>query len=152
MSKEDVESLPCFDFISKEEEKKSPNNGGSPLNCVVCLESFKVGEKCRLLPLCNHSFHAECVDAWLMKMSSCPICRSRADSERSGAGEGSSRMFSDLSSISNIVAESGHRLDGGSSRFGDSRSDSMRDMNVISELSSDGRVEESAVDIQLQPR
>ncbi|XP_022854158.1 RING-H2 finger protein ATL56-like [Olea europaea var. sylvestris] len=73
MSQEDIEKLPCFDFKTKEK-------GSSPAAiCAVCLENFKVGEKCRLLPLCNHSFHADCVDLWLLRTPICPICRTCAD-------------------------------------------------------------------------
>ncbi|KAK4757072.1 hypothetical protein SAY87_007199 [Trapa incisa] len=117
MSKADVEMLPCFDFVSKEVGVGDGN--GSPVNCAVCLENFKVGEKCRLLPICSHSFHADCVDAWLVKMPSCPICRSRADSGRLGPVEGiSSGHFSDFS-LGNMESQTGTD----SSRFSDSRSD-----------------------------
>lgn len=71
MSKEDLKNLPCFDY-------KEPDKGGSSksvADCVVCLEKFKVGESCRLLPNCNHNFHAQCIDSWLMKTPICPICR-----------------------------------------------------------------------------
>ncbi|GFY95988.1 hypothetical protein Acr_11g0002940 [Actinidia rufa] len=68
MSRDDVEKLPCFDFEAREK-------GSSPVDCAVCLENFEVGDKCRLLPLCNHSFHAQCVDPWLLKRPVCPICR-----------------------------------------------------------------------------
>lgn len=115
MSKDDVEKLPCFDFVSKEMGVGSNNSG--PLNCAVCLENFQVGEKCRLLPICSHSFHAECVDAWLLKMPSCPICRSRADSGRFGPGEGRSGHFTDFS-LSNMESQGTE-----SSRFSDSRSE-----------------------------
>ncbi|KAJ0112682.1 hypothetical protein Patl1_02717 [Pistacia atlantica] len=87
MSRDDIEKLPCFDYIAK-------SKGSSPVDCAVCLDNFKKGDKCRLLPLCNHSFHAQCVDAWLLKNPNCPICRSMADSRR--FGEESSR-FSDIS-------------------------------------------------------
>lgn len=54
--------------------------------CAVCLDGFQRGEKCRMLPVCRHTFHAQCVDSWLYKNPLCPICRARA--ERRGKGEG----------------------------------------------------------------
>lgn len=44
-------------------------------DCSVCLEGFKQGEFCRALPVCDHIFHAHCVDSWLVKVSNCPVCR-----------------------------------------------------------------------------
>lgn len=79
MSQDDIEKLPCFDFKAKE-KGSSP-----PADCAVCLENFKVGERCRLLPSCNHSFHAECVDLWLLRTPICPICRAGADLMKSGS-------------------------------------------------------------------
>lgn len=79
MSQDDIEKLPCFDFKAKE-KGTSP-----PPDCAVCLENFRVGEKCRLLPSCNHSFHAECVDLWLLRTPICPICRAAADLMKSGS-------------------------------------------------------------------
>ncbi|XVE83939.1 hypothetical protein DITRI_Ditri16bG0129200 [Diplodiscus trichospermus] len=73
MSQDELQKLPCYDYIAKDK-------GSSPVDCAVCLESFKMGEKCRLLPLCRHSFHAECVDSWLLRNPICPICRTTADS------------------------------------------------------------------------
>ncbi|MCD7453081.1 hypothetical protein HAX54_019513 [Datura stramonium] len=75
MSQEDIKKLPCFNY--KEEAVKGST---SPVDCAVCLENFKVGEKCRLLPMCNHSFHAQCIDSWLHKTAACPICRASAKS------------------------------------------------------------------------
>ncbi|KAJ9550939.1 hypothetical protein OSB04_014984 [Centaurea solstitialis] len=45
--------------------------------CSICLEGFKEGEFCRSLPECDHVFHAKCVDSWLTKVPSCPVCRRR---------------------------------------------------------------------------
>lgn len=44
--------------------------------CAICLEEFKEGDECRmLLPSCFHIFHKACVDPWLFKDGSCPLCR-----------------------------------------------------------------------------
>ncbi|KAF8407936.1 hypothetical protein HHK36_007076 [Tetracentron sinense] len=75
MSHDDLEKLPCFDFKAREK-------GSSPVDCAVCLENFKMGDKCRLLPKCNHSFHAQCIDSWLLKTPICPICRTSVDSQK----------------------------------------------------------------------
>lgn len=72
MDPEDIKKLPCFDYGM--EEGRSDEN----VDCAVCLEIFKRGEKCRILAKCKHSFHAECIDSWLMKTGDCPICRTGA--------------------------------------------------------------------------
>jgi E3 ubiquitin-protein ligase RNF13 len=91
LSKDDLDKLPCYDYIAKDERS-------SPVDCAVCLENFKMGDKCRLLPICKHSFHAQCVDEWLLKTPICPICRTSADSWKGGSISGEeSRHFSDLS-------------------------------------------------------
>lgn len=85
MSAEDLKMLPCFDYVASKE---------SPADCAVCLENFKAGDKCRLLPNCRHSFHAQCIDSWLLKTPMCPICRTCANQNppKTGVvlGEGSS--------------------------------------------------------------
>lgn len=86
MSKDDLEKLPCFEYITKD-------TAASPVDCAVCLEAFRVGEKCRLLPICKHSFHADCVDAWLLQTPFCPMCRTSADSSK-GSGDMSLDMRS----------------------------------------------------------
>ncbi|KAL1213333.1 RING-H2 finger protein ATL74 [Cardamine amara subsp. amara] len=43
--------------------------------CAICLSEFADGERVRVLPPCNHSFHKTCVDTWLLSHSSCPNCR-----------------------------------------------------------------------------
>jgi hypothetical protein len=45
--------------------------------CPICIVDFEEGDDLRLLP-CEgkHKFHQECVDPWLLELSSsCPICR-----------------------------------------------------------------------------
>lgn len=43
--------------------------------CTICLGEFLDGERVRVLPPCNHSFHMSCIDTWLLSHSSCPNCR-----------------------------------------------------------------------------
>lgn len=45
--------------------------------CPICIVDFEEGDDIRLLP-CEgkHCFHQQCVDPWLLELSSsCPICR-----------------------------------------------------------------------------
>jgi hypothetical protein len=41
-------------------------------NCAICLES--VGMMALRLP-CRHRFHHECIEEWLSRHASCPLCR-----------------------------------------------------------------------------
>lgn len=45
--------------------------------CPICIVDFEEGDDLRLLPCAGkHRFHQECVDPWLLELSSsCPICR-----------------------------------------------------------------------------
>ncbi|CAL1379933.1 unnamed protein product [Linum trigynum] len=43
--------------------------------CVICLSEFAAGDRVKILPKCNHGFHAKCIDKWLGSHSSCPTCR-----------------------------------------------------------------------------
>ena len=48
--------------------------------CPICIVDFEEGDDLRVLP-CegHHRFHQECVDQWLLELSSsCPICRQGA--------------------------------------------------------------------------
>ena len=43
-------------------------------NCVICMEDFKNGDKSTNLP-CLHMFHTNCIQSWLKKQNTCPICK-----------------------------------------------------------------------------
>ncbi|XP_074273056.1 RING-H2 finger protein ATL64-like [Silene latifolia] len=43
--------------------------------CSICLGDYEEKEILRLMPKCGHSFHLSCIDLWLMKQSTCPVCR-----------------------------------------------------------------------------
>lgn len=47
-------------------------------DCPICLEKYELGDKQRRLP-CEHAFHKNCVDDWLLKgRNTCPMCRRNA--------------------------------------------------------------------------
>ncbi|KAK7244303.1 hypothetical protein RIF29_39123 [Crotalaria pallida] len=43
--------------------------------CVICLNNFGEDDSCRVLPMCKHIFHSDCIDKWLIIHATCPICR-----------------------------------------------------------------------------
>ncbi|KAK7394697.1 hypothetical protein VNO78_15232 [Psophocarpus tetragonolobus] len=43
--------------------------------CSICIEEYEDSDMLRIMPLCRHYFHRDCVDAWLKVHSSCPVCR-----------------------------------------------------------------------------
>ncbi|KAL8687960.1 MAG: hypothetical protein Q9218_006011 [Villophora microphyllina] len=50
-------------------------NADNGLACSVCTDDFAKGQDVRVLP-CNHKFHPECIDPWLLNVSAtCPLCR-----------------------------------------------------------------------------
>nr|UMO78280.1 Ring finger protein [Pandoravirus belohorizontensis] len=42
--------------------------------CAVCLDDFSDGDWVRALP-CAHTYHAPCIDRWLVDHDACPCCR-----------------------------------------------------------------------------
>lgn len=43
--------------------------------CTICLGEYQEKEVLRIMPKCGHSFHLSCIDLWLRKQSTCPVCR-----------------------------------------------------------------------------
>ncbi|XVF88594.1 hypothetical protein PTKIN_Ptkin19aG0063400 [Pterospermum kingtungense] len=74
IDKKAIESLPFFRFSSLKGSKQG-------LECAVCLSKFEDIEILRLLPTCKHAFHIDCIDQWLEKHSSCPLCRQKVNAE-----------------------------------------------------------------------
>ncbi|XP_074584995.1 NEP1-interacting protein-like 1 [Curcuma longa] len=48
---------------------------GDKFCCSVCLQDFETDETVRCLPHCQHLFHLPCIDSWLIRHGSCPLCR-----------------------------------------------------------------------------
>ncbi|XP_052802327.1 RING finger protein 215-like [Mya arenaria] len=47
---------------------------GTNDSCAICLEKFYLKQKLRVLP-CSHFFHTKCVDPWLVRNHTCPLCK-----------------------------------------------------------------------------
>ncbi|KAL7096455.1 hypothetical protein ACP275_10G080300 [Erythranthe tilingii] len=43
--------------------------------CSICLADYKSSDLLRVLPDCGHLFHLKCVDPWLRRHPTCPVCR-----------------------------------------------------------------------------
>jgi len=65
------EEIPASDSL----ELKQDEEDSSFDFCAICLEEFKIGDWYKKLPKCQHSFHAICIDRWLLKRAACPACR-----------------------------------------------------------------------------
>ncbi|KAJ8439519.1 hypothetical protein Cgig2_007036 [Carnegiea gigantea] len=63
-----IDALPVFQY-------KEIVGLKEPFDCAVCLCEFSEQDKLRLLPLCSHAFHIDCIDTWLLSNSTCPLCR-----------------------------------------------------------------------------
>lgn len=63
-----IDALPVFQYREIVGLKE-------PFDCAVCLCEFTEKDKLRLLPMCSHAFHINCIDTWLLSNSTCPLCR-----------------------------------------------------------------------------
>lgn len=64
-----IEELPVFSY------KAAMGGLKEGADCAICLCEFVGDDQLRLLPLCGHAFHTECIDTWLFSHSTCPLCR-----------------------------------------------------------------------------
>jgi len=44
-------------------------------SCPICCEDFKGGDQVTSLPKCQHIYHPNCINNWLVKSPLCPMCR-----------------------------------------------------------------------------
>ncbi|GKC88630.1 zinc finger, RING/FYVE/PHD-type containing protein [Tanacetum coccineum] len=80
LSEDDIKKLPLYYYNL---DQKVDAEDMRRVECAVCLEGFRGGDKCILLPNCRHNFHANCIESWLIRSAACPICRTCVDLERS---------------------------------------------------------------------
>ncbi|KAF8405458.1 hypothetical protein HHK36_010364 [Tetracentron sinense] len=71
LSGDTVEKIPKIKITAK----NNVDTSGDRVSCSVCLQDFQLEETVRSLPHCHHMFHLPCIDEWLIRHGSCPLCR-----------------------------------------------------------------------------
>ncbi|CAL0328119.1 unnamed protein product [Lupinus luteus] len=64
-----LDAIPTLKY--NEEAFRSLEN----IQCIICLADYKEKEILRMMPECGHTFHLSCIDIWLRKQPTCPVCR-----------------------------------------------------------------------------
>jgi len=75
-SQSSINMLPLHYFIKK--GRKETFSEATANKCMICQYEYVDGEGLRTLP-CIHTYHAECIDPWLLRSKSCPVCQREID-------------------------------------------------------------------------
>jgi Ring finger domain len=69
----------CNDINNKlcKSEKIKKNDNILSEYCFICMDNYNEKQFKRVLPMCKHYFHKKCIDKWIKKNPSCPICRDK---------------------------------------------------------------------------
>ncbi|XP_026440563.1 putative RING-H2 finger protein ATL21A [Papaver somniferum] len=69
----DVSAVQSFPTVVISESGRLPNQD---INlCSICLSEYQPKEVVKIMPICNHYFHADCIDSWFRLNLTCPVCR-----------------------------------------------------------------------------
>ncbi|RAL11708.1 RING-H2 finger protein [Aspergillus homomorphus CBS 101889] len=86
------QEMPITAPHSTDERRSTAPDAGTTdypnFSCPICTDDFVKGQDLRVLP-CNHQFHPECIDPWLVNVSgTCPLCRIDLNPARPEGEEG----------------------------------------------------------------
>ncbi|OMO77315.1 Zinc finger, RING-type [Corchorus capsularis] len=73
-----IQAFPTFSYSTVKEFRRQKYG----LECAICLGEFSDEDMLRLLTICCHVFHKDCVDLWLDTHKTCPVCRRELDVPR----------------------------------------------------------------------
>ena len=62
----------CFYYHHRLMDEQRPPSKCSG-ECSICLDDILEGAEVDLL--CGHSFHTRCLQTWLLRSPTCPLCR-----------------------------------------------------------------------------
>lgn len=54
---------------------KKINQDNEDIFCAICQDKIKIGETYSCMPCNTHFYHHNCLEEWLQRDNSCPICR-----------------------------------------------------------------------------
>ncbi|KAK1364757.1 RING-H2 finger protein ATL29 [Heracleum sosnowskyi] len=66
-----INTFPTFTYSSVKEYRQAKYG----LECAICLLEFEDGHVIRMVKLCCHVFHQDCIDLWFEMHKTCPVCR-----------------------------------------------------------------------------
>ena len=70
-----LEAMPLFNLpnLALSGAERAGKEGGEQ-SCSICFCEFEADDTLRLLP-CQHYYHWQCVDKWMVDHTTCPLCR-----------------------------------------------------------------------------
>ena len=71
---EDLESRPASDLTERLEHSVVLQDDSALDSCPICYDEFVGGDACARTP-CGHAFHRTCIQRWLHRSATCPVCR-----------------------------------------------------------------------------
>lgn len=76
-----ISLLGCIEVLRRRETKEGKVKvklslcGVAVDRCGICLSQFKEAQRAALTSLCQHAFHDRCLQSWLARSRTCPLCR-----------------------------------------------------------------------------
>ncbi|KAI3862484.1 hypothetical protein MKX03_011572 [Papaver bracteatum] len=69
----DDSTIKTYRIILFHEKLELPNPNDT--TCTICRSEYRPTEMLKIVPHCNHYFHAKCINPWLRMHTTCPFCR-----------------------------------------------------------------------------
>ncbi|KAM3382133.1 hypothetical protein P3S68_007706 [Capsicum galapagoense] len=73
-ARKEFKSLPTVRSIMQSLQRVNIPENESTNECSICIGSYMPGSESYSMP-CSHNFHLDCIETWLLKNPSCPMCR-----------------------------------------------------------------------------
>lgn len=76
---EDTDEMRVMLFTRIQSVKYNLQEHGHADSCPICCGEFEEKQSVKLLPKCEHIFHEDCIEKWILKAKHryicCPVCR-----------------------------------------------------------------------------
>lgn len=119
-----IKSFPTFNYAAVKSEKI----GKGALECAVCLTEFEDDDTLRLIPKCDHVFHPDCIDAWLVGHTTCPVCRCNLADAALGEEAPASDFVVEVGQVEEGHHENGININDSNSRSNENEGDDSMEL------------------------